>query len=80
MTVWFVVPAAEEAAFRAAFNALESGETVGVMVAEAGGARLFTGSSTITPEQALEVVNSLSGTEAHTQWPPPGGWQAIGEE
>lgn len=84
MTIWFVVPANRETAFRSAYlgekvrgkdNPNED-EAVGVMQPNADGSKLFTGSSRITEATAQKMQNGTPPwLEVYNSWPPPGGWE-----
>lgn len=84
MTVWFVIPANRETAFRNAFlgERVPSGdgpdetEAVGVMIPNRDGTRLMTGSSRISDILANRLRNNNPPwLEVHRTWPIL-GWES----
>ena len=87
MSVWFVIPAEREAAFRALYagkgvrgrdsfaRAVAEDEAVGTMIPNADGTKLFCCShrADLTKKQAF-LADALPWLEVHDAWPPPGGW------
>lgn len=87
MSVWFVIPAAREAAFRALYagkgvrgkdsfgRQLDRDEAVGGMVPNADGTKLMCCSHRVglDRKQAF-LADALPWLEVYDAWPPPGGW------
>ena len=83
MSVWFVIPAVNETAFRAAYlaervrghNSNGSDEKVGVMQSNADGTKLFCGSRRMSATARLAfAARAPAWLQIHSSWPPPGGW------
>lgn len=71
---WFVVPAADVAAFRAAYDSIVSEEAVGTLYPNADGSLAFCGSGRITTGERDAVLAAVPTAVAYDEWPPAGGW------